>query len=134
MALITFLAHIGSFVPAEAALIGKTDRILTRIQRYYSSVLRLIFQFGERFGRQEFIHDRLPTSGHNDKVCHLQVVAHHRRIRVGNKISNAQCSAKGQTRMMELQLLLRSYTTSWTWKLSALRLPLRQGCIDPLRF
>ncbi|KAI5479415.1 hypothetical protein MNV49_003559 [Pseudohyphozyma bogoriensis] len=31
VALITFMAHLGSFVPAEAALIGVTDRILTRI-------------------------------------------------------------------------------------------------------
>eukprot|EP01127_Copromyxa_protea_P016716 TRINITY_DN5012_c0_g1_i15.p1 TRINITY_DN5012_c0_g1~~TRINITY_DN5012_c0_g1_i15.p1 ORF type:complete len:374 (+),score=44.11 TRINITY_DN5012_c0_g1_i15:571-1692(+) len=30
--LITFMAHLGSFVPAEIALIGKTDRIMTRIQ------------------------------------------------------------------------------------------------------
>eukprot|EP00842_Homolaphlyctis_polyrhiza_P006252 jgi/Hompol1/6628/HPOL_002899-RA len=32
VALITFMAHIGSFVPAESATIGLTDRILTRIQ------------------------------------------------------------------------------------------------------
>lgn len=31
VALIVFLAHIGSFVPAEAACIGLTDRLLTRI-------------------------------------------------------------------------------------------------------
>lgn len=29
--LITFMAHIGSFVPAEEAIIGMTDRIMTRI-------------------------------------------------------------------------------------------------------
>lgn len=29
--LITFMAHIGSFVPAEEAIIGTTDRIMTRI-------------------------------------------------------------------------------------------------------
>lgn len=28
------MAHIGSFVPAEASLIGLTDRIMTRIHRY----------------------------------------------------------------------------------------------------
>ncbi|KAJ3042960.1 MutS protein msh5 [Rhizophlyctis rosea] len=32
VALITYMAHIGSFVPAESALIGLTDKILTRIQ------------------------------------------------------------------------------------------------------
>nr|XP_024357011.1 DNA mismatch repair protein MSH5-like isoform X4 [Physcomitrium patens] len=31
VALIVFLAHIGSFVPAEAAVIGLTDRIFTRV-------------------------------------------------------------------------------------------------------
>ncbi|GAA5820731.1 hypothetical protein JCM3770_005267 [Rhodotorula araucariae] len=31
VALITFMAHIGCFVPAEEALIGLTDRILTRV-------------------------------------------------------------------------------------------------------
>ena len=31
VALITFMAHIGSFVPAESATIGITDKILTRI-------------------------------------------------------------------------------------------------------
>ncbi|GJN92911.1 hypothetical protein Rhopal_005953-T1 [Rhodotorula paludigena] len=31
VALITFMAHLGCFVPAEEALIGLTDRILTRI-------------------------------------------------------------------------------------------------------
>lgn len=30
--LIVFLAHIGSFVPAESAVIGTVDRIFTRIQ------------------------------------------------------------------------------------------------------
>ncbi|KAI9203901.1 muts domain V-domain-containing protein [Polychytrium aggregatum] len=30
--LITFMAHIGSFVPADAALIGITDKILTRME------------------------------------------------------------------------------------------------------
>lgn len=30
-ALITYMAHIGSFVPAEAAIIGVTDRIFSRI-------------------------------------------------------------------------------------------------------
>ena len=29
--MIVFLAHIGSFVPAESATIGLTDRIFTRI-------------------------------------------------------------------------------------------------------
>lgn len=33
VALIVFLAHIGSFVPAQAATIGLTDRILTRVAR-----------------------------------------------------------------------------------------------------
>ncbi|TGZ76787.1 hypothetical protein EX30DRAFT_336190 [Ascodesmis nigricans] len=32
IALIVYLAHIGSFVPAESAIIGITDKILTRIQ------------------------------------------------------------------------------------------------------
>lgn len=32
IALITYMAHIGSFVPAESAIIGITDKILTRIQ------------------------------------------------------------------------------------------------------
>ncbi|KAF9961209.1 MutS protein msh5, partial [Modicella reniformis] len=32
VALITFMAHIGSFVPATYALVGLTDKILTRIQ------------------------------------------------------------------------------------------------------
>ena len=31
VALIVFLAHVGSFVPAETATIGITDKILTRI-------------------------------------------------------------------------------------------------------
>ncbi|KAG0347719.1 MutS protein msh5 [Podila humilis] len=32
VALITYMAHIGSFVPAESAVIGITDKILTRLQ------------------------------------------------------------------------------------------------------
>ncbi|KAF9425765.1 MutS protein msh5 [Podila epigama] len=32
VALITYMAHVGSFVPAEAAIIGITDKILTRLQ------------------------------------------------------------------------------------------------------
>ncbi|KAF9331320.1 MutS protein msh5 [Podila minutissima] len=32
VALITYMAHIGSFVPAESATIGITDKILTRLQ------------------------------------------------------------------------------------------------------
>ncbi|KXS21418.1 hypothetical protein M427DRAFT_319157, partial [Gonapodya prolifera JEL478] len=32
VALIVFMSHVGSFVPAEYALIGLTDRILTRLQ------------------------------------------------------------------------------------------------------
>jgi DNA mismatch repair protein MSH5 len=32
MALIVYMAHIGSFVPAENAIVGLTDKILTRIQ------------------------------------------------------------------------------------------------------
>lgn len=35
-ALIVFMAHIGSFVPAESATIGITDRILTRIHTHDS--------------------------------------------------------------------------------------------------
>jgi DNA mismatch repair protein MSH5 len=31
VALITFLAHVGSFVPATSARIGLTDRIFTRV-------------------------------------------------------------------------------------------------------
>jgi len=32
MALIVYMAHIGSFVPAQHAIVGLTDKILTRIQ------------------------------------------------------------------------------------------------------
>lgn len=32
VALIVYMAHIGSFIPAESAVIGLTDKILTRIQ------------------------------------------------------------------------------------------------------
>ncbi|KAG0049466.1 MutS protein msh5 [Gryganskiella cystojenkinii] len=32
VALITYMAHVGSFVPAESALVGLTDKILTRLQ------------------------------------------------------------------------------------------------------
>lgn len=32
MGLIVYMAHVGSFVPAEHAIVGLTDRILTRIQ------------------------------------------------------------------------------------------------------
>ncbi|ORZ26614.1 DNA mismatch repair protein MutS, partial [Lobosporangium transversale] len=32
VALITYMAHIGSFVPAESAVVGLTDKILTRLQ------------------------------------------------------------------------------------------------------
>ncbi|KAF8944484.1 MutS protein msh5 [Haplosporangium gracile] len=32
VALISFMAHVGSFVPADSAVIGITDRILTRLQ------------------------------------------------------------------------------------------------------
>ncbi|KAG0273687.1 MutS protein msh5 [Linnemannia exigua] len=32
VALITFMAHVGSFVPADSAIIGITDKILTRLQ------------------------------------------------------------------------------------------------------
>ncbi|TPX38060.1 hypothetical protein SmJEL517_g00294 [Synchytrium microbalum] len=32
IALITYMAHIGSFVPADDAIVGLTDRIMTRIQ------------------------------------------------------------------------------------------------------
>ncbi|KAF9585639.1 MutS protein msh5 [Lunasporangiospora selenospora] len=32
VALITYMAHVGSFVPAESAVIGLTDKILTRLQ------------------------------------------------------------------------------------------------------
>ena len=32
MGLLVFLAHIGSFIPAEAAKIGMVDQIFTRIQ------------------------------------------------------------------------------------------------------
>jgi len=31
VALITFMAHVGSFVPAKSATIGLTDKILTRV-------------------------------------------------------------------------------------------------------
>lgn len=36
VALIVYLAHIGSFVPAEAAVIGLTDQILTRLSAHES--------------------------------------------------------------------------------------------------
>ncbi|KAF9193313.1 MutS protein msh5 [Haplosporangium sp. Z 11] len=32
VALITYMAHVGSFVPADSALVGLTDKILTRLQ------------------------------------------------------------------------------------------------------
>lgn len=32
MALIVYMAHIGSFVPAESAVIGEVDRIFSRIK------------------------------------------------------------------------------------------------------
>lgn len=32
VALITYMAHVGSFVPATSAVIGLTDKILTRVQ------------------------------------------------------------------------------------------------------
>ena len=32
MGLIVFMAHVGSFVPAESATIGMTDKIFTRIR------------------------------------------------------------------------------------------------------
>jgi len=31
VALLVYLAHVGSFVPADSAVIGLTDRILTRL-------------------------------------------------------------------------------------------------------
>ena len=34
-----FLAHVGSFVPAERAIIGLTDRIFTRISTVETSAL-----------------------------------------------------------------------------------------------
>ena len=39
MALITYLAHVGSFVPAEAALVGLTDGIYTRMHSKESSAI-----------------------------------------------------------------------------------------------
>ena len=39
MALITYLAHVGSFVPAEAATIGRTDAIYTRMQSRESAAV-----------------------------------------------------------------------------------------------
>lgn len=31
VALLVYLAHVGSFIPAERAVVGLTDRILTRL-------------------------------------------------------------------------------------------------------
>ena len=39
MALITYLAHVGYFVPAEAALVGLTDGIYTRMHSKESSAI-----------------------------------------------------------------------------------------------
>jgi len=36
VALIVFLAHVGSYVPAEEAIIGPTDRIFARIYSRYA--------------------------------------------------------------------------------------------------
>lgn len=41
VALIVFMAHIGSFVPAESAVIGKVDRIFTRINSRESCTVPL---------------------------------------------------------------------------------------------
>lgn len=43
VAIIVFMAHIGSFVPAERAVIGLTDKIFTRVstRESVSKVFRL---------------------------------------------------------------------------------------------
>lgn len=41
MGLIVFMAHVGSFVPAEAALIGLTDKIFTRMHTMESVSMNL---------------------------------------------------------------------------------------------
>ena len=45
--LIVYLAHVGSFVPAEAAKIGLMDGIFTRIQMRESVSLSLLWLFLE---------------------------------------------------------------------------------------
>ena len=40
MALVTYLAHVGSFVPAEAALVGLTDGIYTRMHSKESAAIK----------------------------------------------------------------------------------------------
>lgn len=39
MGLIVFMAHIGSFVPADSAIVGLTDRIFTRIGSLESNAI-----------------------------------------------------------------------------------------------
>jgi DNA mismatch repair protein MSH5 len=42
LALIVYMAHVGCFVPAEKAVVGITDKILTRVQTR-ESVSKVIF-------------------------------------------------------------------------------------------
>jgi DNA mismatch repair protein MSH5 len=49
IALITYLAHVGSFVPADSARVGLTDRIFTRIISHDSLVSRV--------GQSSFMRD-----------------------------------------------------------------------------
>jgi DNA mismatch repair protein MSH5 len=44
IALIVYMAHLGSFCPCDKALIGLTDKIFTRIQSYY------IYSFNSKGG------------------------------------------------------------------------------------
>ena len=56
MALITYLAHVGSFVPAEAATIGRTDAIYTRMQsRESAAVNASAFMIDLRQARAEYV-------------------------------------------------------------------------------
>jgi DNA mismatch repair protein MSH5 len=49
IAIIAFLAHVGSFVPAESAVVGVVDRIFTRVVSHDS--------IAQRVGQSSFAHD-----------------------------------------------------------------------------
>jgi len=54
-ALICFMAHIGSFVPAESALVGITDRIFSRVnsQETVSQAESTCCHTGHELGQQQ---------------------------------------------------------------------------------